>query len=380
MDDQRIDLLLREAGEDFRARHTEPVGAHVTRTQPARTRWLIPAGVAAAAAALVLGLALTLPEGTTRTTPGSATSVALGVGQVVAVELSPTWVAVVGRDLTPTASQDRIELRRRDDLGRVAATVTSSYASGVLFCPALDGDALLWTDVQAGSLPVGTRRPWSLWQRDLRTDRDTRLEVGSTGDQAGELPCPVAGQGWAAWRSQGQLSVRDLSSGFTYARPQDALPAAITAWGLVATQKRPGGLDVHLFTGETYGTRTTIASVDGGTDATAAGDRLLVLAQDAAKGADGRVVSTCTLPTCDLQELRRGTASTWPTVGDGFAAWSEAEPVLVRFDGGPVPETVSGLVPDASLSASGGTLAYVVAGFPPTLHLVEVTPPAAGSR
>ena len=375
MDDDRMDLLLREAGEDFRATHTRPA---VVRTAPATThrRWLLPAGAAAAAAALVVGLAVTLPEGSSRTTPAAPVSVPLGMGQVGAVELGADWVAVAGRDLTSPPTQDRIEVRRRADLGEVADTVRTTYESAVLLCPALDGDTLLWTEVQAGDLTAGAARQWSLWERDLRARDTRRLEAGTTSDARPSVPCPVAGERWAAWSSDGQLSVRDLSSGYTYARPDKVVPVAITPAGLIAkhegTGRLAGRLDVLRYTGPTYGTRRPLVTVPSGIDLAASGDRLVVIAP---KQRGVQKVTTCTLPRCEgWTEISHGAALTWPTVGEGFAAWSgSGGPFVVRFDSGPVPATVPGLVPNESLSAFGDTLAYVVAGFPPTLHLLPVT-------
>lgn len=383
MDDNQMDLLLQEAGEAFRGTHTraaEPRAAVITRgagTAPDRSRrWLLPAGAAAATAVVVIGLAVAIPDDSGTRRPAAAVSVPLAMNRVKGIAVSADWLAVAGGDYTATPIRERIDLRRRSTPGEVAATVTTTYDSGLLLCPALDGDTLLWTDVAAPQLP-GPGLPWSLWERDLRTGETRQLDTGAVG--AGALPCPRAGQGWAAWSTGGDLSARDLSAGFTYTRPDPAVPVAITPAGLLATTRSADEVTLVLRTGESYGTRKVVRALPAGSHVAAAGERAVVQHDDPVAGGPPRTgtVRSCTIPACsDLTELARGPVSVWPVVGDGFVAWrrSGAAPEVVRFDGGAAPSGLpAGLVVNEAIAAAGDTLVYATLDGEPRLHVVRIT-------
>ena len=401
MDDNAIDLLLHEEGEHFRATHNRPASAALRRPNPRRSAVLLPVGAALAVGALATTVVLVRPDHPGKSplatskpsVPTSALprSVVLDVDDVTDVELGGGWVAVSGGGIGQAASQ-HIELRRADDLTRVVATIPSVYKAGGPSCLAVDGDHLLWIDLESipSDFDPGPSTRWSAWERNLRTGKQVQLASGMTspaGAGPGGMTCPVVGQGYAAWNLDGRVVVRELATGTTVSYPDPAGPVAITPSGIVedgsAGAEPVGsagfGLQVVLRSGTAYSSRLVLASVQRGTDIAAGGDRVLVFTADpAADTNDGAVVSTCTLPDCStMTEVRRDPGSGIAVIGDGWAAWSDltTSPAMLRFDGGPTPTLEPGYAPFRTLAADGSTFAYctqVESGAPITLHLVQV--------
>jgi hypothetical protein len=396
MSDDNLDQLLREAGESFRATHTwtaNPLAPEARERRAGRT-WL-PLAAAATSVDVVIVFVLALPTGSSLTTAASDTT--LPMTNVDDLAVDDTWVVVVGGDIGDRGLTDsRIEVRRRDDLSRVAVTLTSSYEHGVPGCLALSGDWLLWTDheVVDTDLDPGPPTRWSLWVRNLVTGEQKELDHGKPKESGvDDAPCPVAGGGWAAWHkdadgrflTDGKLVLRELDSGSTTSHTERGTPVSVTSHGLVLQEMIGPGLasdmDVVLRSGRSFGERRVIKTVPLGTTLAAAGDTLVTIAAEAhAETSDGAIVSTCTIPGCaDFHQLQRDPASSWPVVGDGFVAWSDMgdSPKVVRLDGRPSPGLAGGYSFFRTVKAWKGTLLYTtqeeVTKSKVVLHLLNVT-------
>jgi hypothetical protein len=408
MDDNDVDVLLQQAGAEFRATHARAAQL----SPPPSRRLLLPLAAAAATVAAVLGVAIAVPDrdnapsvadprpspamtpgqpspsaGQPSPTPPAApdTTITTTLPSIDDVEFNETWLALSGGEIGQQ-SRGRIELRRRADPGKVIGTITTSYEYGDPACLELAGNQLLWTDTESvvTDRDPGPPTRWSIWQRDLATGAQRRLASGLPDSSMDDVPCPTAGHGYAAWQVDGRVTVRDLDSGTETTLRDDATPVAITAAGLVEATWGQRDVQVLLRTGSAFATRRPVINVPGGTSLAVGEGRLLVFTIDPrSESSDAQFVSTCQLPECpSLTELRRDPGSGPGVVGTGFAAWNNGDdrPAVVRFDGGPTPVLAAGYVPFQTLAAFGDTFAYAIqntdyntgAREPATLHLVTI--------
>jgi hypothetical protein len=317
--------------------------------------------------------------------PARETVVQPTVPDITSVELDEIWLAVAGGELGQK-TRGRIEVRRRNNPRRVAATITTSYPYGGMSCLQLNGDQLLWTDIESvpSNYDPGPPTRWSIWQRDLRTGAQQRLTSGLPKSSSEDVPCPVAGAGRAAWQLGKHVIVRSLETGAEQTFADDATPVAFTAAGLMEASWRDRGVQLLLRAGKQFATRRSVINVDRGTSLSIGGDRLLVFTVDpGSESADAGIVSTCELPKCStLTELRRDPASGPGVVGNGFAAWNDLgdAAMLIRFDGQPAPALAPGYVPFQTLAAFGNTFVYgtqqrdanASTPGPTTLHLMTM--------
>jgi hypothetical protein len=384
MDDHDIDTLLRNTGETFRSTHTRRATVTVRRPRPL----LLPLVAAAATGLVIAGVAIVVPDRKSEppVVPARPASIATEMAGVDAVAFNDEWLAVSGADHLGQDARGRIELRRRAALNRITATITTSYPYGNLRCLALDGDHLLWTDLESivTDYAPGPPTRWSLWQRDLVSGEQRRLANGLPTDPTnGDSPCPVAGAGKVAWQLDGQVTVRD-SAGGEVTVSEAASPVSLGPAGLVLVTYDRAGMHVALRSGPTYTSRREILTLPRGTDVAAGRDRLLTFSVDPENESNDAVfVSTGELPACSsLTELRRDPSSGRGVVGNGFAAWSHLEegPAVVRFDGKEPPAVEPGYVSFLSLAAYEHTLAYGTQTNdaegkpgPVVVHLLEIT-------
>jgi hypothetical protein len=301
------------------------------------------------------------------------------------IELNDTWLLLAGGALGQD-TRGRIEVRRRSQPARVAATIGTSYRAGRPGCLELDGDDLLWTDFESvvSDSDPGPPGHWSLWQRDLTTGKQRRLASGLPEDIDEEAPCAAAGNGLAAWNDNGRVTVRNLETGRTRSWADAATPATITAAGMFETSWSKRGLELSLRSGAAFASRRSVVTVPEATSAAVGDDRLLVFLDEPGGSADAETVCTCRLPDCSLSELRRDPQSGPGVVVSGFAAWANGDEgvAVARLDGGAVPALAPGRVPFRAIAAFGDTLAYGTQEFDPdasepgpmTLHLLRILP------
>jgi hypothetical protein len=371
MDDASMDQLLTSTGEQFRTTHTRSTLVRRRR----RPAFLLPLGVGLATAGLVVGVALVLPTGDRSgpvlpPVPAAGGSFAVSYPDTTDVEISTTWVAVAGGTIGQGSKQS-LQVRSRNDLSTVVFTVPGSYAGGGPDCLHLDGDWLVWTDLESidTQLVPGPPTRRSVWVRNLVTRQQVKVyESRPATSGAGEIPCAIGDSGLVYWKPDAtHLTTLTLSSVPLVGTYESTTASTGELVGSYA------GLPVFQ-DGEQLkdDEGRVLVSQPGLTQAVAAEGDLVWITSGPDTG-DGLTVRVCSLPTCsDARVLAEDPGASRPVLGSTFAAWSAQNGITVRLlNGKHAPALEPGSVSFLTLAAAGDTLAYVTQepDGPATLHL-----------
>jgi hypothetical protein len=400
VNDNDLDRMLESAGAAWRARHQ-----HVADVDPenvARSRrgfaWVPVAAAVAVVGLLGVAVVVTRGVGASPHVPASPTDRSPSPSPTGrAIDVAPgSGVDFLGDGRIILSQRDRpgirsgLELRSLSDPTHATAAVTSTYAKGgYLTCPTIDGDWLVYTDVESvrTTFSPGPPSPWTLIARNIATGEQRVLDSG-VADMGNEFACAVrAGQrlAWTAGAAR-HTSVYDIPTTSTRSVSVAGWPVGFVDAGvLIASYAADSTVGIVLADPST-GRRTNVATLDHAANVRFGDDDRLVWSERSGgpEGGGPTLVHVCSLSTCGAADSAKsviGSAATEPStfaIGAGFVAWpGDTSPVTVtRFDGTVVTGTGEG---DAfSVAADGTRLAYVAATDPSTaqekdtLYVVDI--------
>jgi len=283
-----------------------------------------------------------------------------------------------------------LEVRSVDQPSVVSFSMRSSWLKGGdLYCPTINGDWLVFTDVQdePTMLSPGPPQAWKLVARNIATGEQRVLDTG-TADMANEFACAVRDGDRLAWTS-GHASETTLFDLRTWARKGVMLsgtPVGYARAGLVVARIAIGPRASAELVNPATGSHRPIAKFEG-LYVQAGGNYLVWYERTSDDGSSG-LLHVCELPTCPggsapnnaATVLDRVSGDNPPTaIGDEYVAWTMQDGTVTvrRIDGRGTAMTVDGYV--SHLAADGRLLAFVGvtnAGTPQekdVLHLVQVS-------
>jgi hypothetical protein len=410
MDDNDLDQALHSLGAQWREENRRVAGAAFVPPRRVRTGYLLPAGIAAAVAVILVGALViggVFSNGATpsrKPTPAGPkpppspaghgpTSIPLTRQGAFATAIGPddiaiTYDGVSGRDGV-------VEIRDRNQPTRIPLTFKTQFSKGgSISCPWLGAGWLVYTDIEMvpTQLSPGPPNRWALMAVNLQTHATRTLATGMT-DMASEYACAQGRETSIAWTSGSGKAITVLNLATDRRRILNiaAAPQAFLASGLLVTDAntRRGEMKVSLVDPET-GASTPVVTVPKGLEVEAAGNRVVWWASNPAANeglTDSYDVATCTLPRCaDVTKLYAADNEGNGTVGNTFAAWNPNGPdvkgnpylTVVDFSGRPIDVPADAEVAFATVKAQGSLLVFVTrtdvatSQEKDTLHLVTI--------
>lgn len=411
MNDDDLDRLLTDAGSEWRHGHERVPDVDVQRivrraAWKTTSRW-----VPLAAAAAVLGvLAIVLvvrptshpkdratenPIAPSTSQPSSAQSSANRRVQLTEANVSVEYVGdgrivLIDNNFHPGA-RARLQIRSVDRPEAVSFRLTSAWVKGGdLSCPTLDGDWLVYTDVQdePSMLAPGPPQAWKLIALNIATGEQRVLDSGIA-DMSEEFACGVRGADEVAWTSghTTRTTIYDLRTGGRTQVALSGVPAGFTEDGLVLASYAQGPRATAQLIDPSNGTHRQIATLDG--DYVKAVGRYMSWYERTSDDGSSGLVYLCQLPRCPgaspphnaarvVAEVDGDNPAT--AIGDTYLAWAAQGGGTVnvqRVNGRPFIFNVDGEVD--SLAAAGSLLVFVEKTDAGTsqekdaLHMVQIT-------
>lgn len=382
MNDDDLDRLLTQHGERWRDEHERVADVDMRRVvRPAAwtpaSRW-VPLGAAAAVLA-VLAVVVALPAphraghrpaagpspSPSSEQPPAQRRVAIpGVG--LHLDFLGGGRVILSAPSRP-GTRSRIEVRSVAHPSVVSFALSSSWRKGGdVLCPTIDGDWLVYTDVQnePSQYSPGPPEPWKLVARNVATGEQRTLDSGIT-DIGTDLACAIRDRERVAWTSGAdtQISLYDVQTTTRTSLAVRGTPIGFSRADVLVTNTAQGRAVVSRVDPVT-GHATVVASVKPGYVSTS-GAYLLWLEPVAESDWTASTLHLCALSSCATADSARslidqdpdGTPST--AIGPSYVAWTSGDDRLTvrHFDGHATLLTGEGAID--SLAADGDLLVYV---------------------